>query len=605
MSNNTIQSKGSTRVNEDAAYDKKKIYDTGASADSSKKSISYDKGLDKKKHDMVDIEIGVFFDGTKNNMMNTDATTNKMFNPSFTKKTYDMVSQKLRDDLRELHLSRIKEDSSYGNDYTNVARMYKYYEPKPQIGGKLYVAGIGTSEGTKEGKSDGIQDDQDGYAFGSGPTGIVKRVEKACKDVVDIIDPLVEKHPRRKDKKKKIIDILVFDVFGFSRGAAAARHFIHEIHKAEPSFGKLGEALREKNIELRFLVIRFLGIYDTVSSFEDFGEEVNRNKSNAPDPVYGNIANSTVSKVISSVVTKPVTKLMTKTNPNFNNDIEDLKIDNIGMVKKMVHFTAGDEHRKYFALTTAKSHNNGKADELQFVEKMLPGAHSDIGGSYVDNMEENAMISRSIDINPLTLSSSFPYIVDLNDIETSSKNKQSLINEKEQLIRDGWYRYDNEKKQIEIIDDGLINKGRQRYKLIGKRLISNRYSFIPLHFMVELARKSGVEECFKNEAGLKQEYSIAGHSILSQIEGELRKVVFEDYPAFIFENLVNQALTKERGNKNTELYKTLRNEYLHWSAILEVGKTPRTIDYKGRFNADGKREREVFKSSPSLGKPGG
>ncbi|MBF7093677.1 DUF2235 domain-containing protein, partial [Flavobacterium sp. ALJ2] len=89
---------------------------------------------------------------------------------------------------------------------------------------------------------------------------------------------------------------LVLDVFGFSRGAAAARAFINEITKERytaskvwnaekkkynyydldlkkvekeqlPKRGHLGLLLEKKKIEINVLEIRFVGLYDTVSSY--------------------------------------------------------------------------------------------------------------------------------------------------------------------------------------------------------------------------------------------------------------------------------------------------------------------------------------------------
>ncbi|MGS0528326.1 hypothetical protein ACU8V7_27075 [Zobellia nedashkovskayae] len=42
----------------------------------------------------------------------------------------------------------------------------------------------------------------------------------------------MSKHGKKiKSFKKKQINTLTIDVYGFSRGAAAARNFVHEIHK--------------------------------------------------------------------------------------------------------------------------------------------------------------------------------------------------------------------------------------------------------------------------------------------------------------------------------------------------------------------------------------
>ena len=63
-----------------------------------------------------------------------------------------------------------------------------------------------------------------GPAFGMGSAGIMDGVKKA------IID--AEKKIFEKLKPNEIIGTITFDVFGFSRGAASARHFVHVVTHA-------------------------------------------------------------------------------------------------------------------------------------------------------------------------------------------------------------------------------------------------------------------------------------------------------------------------------------------------------------------------------------
>jgi hypothetical protein len=378
--------------------------------------------------------------------------------------------------------------------------------------------------GTTAGKAD----DTAGKAFGSGSSGIVKRVLEACEKSAKKIAKIAKNHPKLKSKDEPIkVDILAFDVFGFSRGSAAARHFVHEINKPEGEettptgkgssqtkkiarFGKLGEVLEGEKILVDHLVIRFLGIYDTVSSFASI-------------------------------------------NPGtwgFGNDVQDLSLDDIGMSKKMVHFTAADEHREYFSLTTARSNNDGKASELRFVEKMLPGAHSDIGGSYVDEMNEKASISTTT--------------TSIDDGFSNDNVIQKMMLEKNQLVEDGWYKLpeeNNPKNKIEFEEHRMGN--RIKYTLIGKRTLSNKYSFIPLHFMFKLGTESEVP--FKGN--IEGRYSIAGHELLERAKGKLEGIVFGGEPKWAF-------------SREDQFYKDLRAEYLHWSAVLVIGKTARIEDGK-------------------------
>ena len=110
----------------------------------------------------------------------------------------------------------------------------------------------------------------------------------------------------------------------------------------KPRHGMLGQELQKKNIPLRMLVIRFVGIYDTVSS-HGLG-------------------------VIFS----------------YDNDTKALGLDAIRKAKFTLHLTAADEHRRNFSLTDISSAlKAGRGKEFS-----LPGVHGDLGGSYNDGEKE-------------------------------------------------------------------------------------------------------------------------------------------------------------------------------------------------------------------------
>jgi outer membrane cobalamin receptor len=108
--------------------DKSKDYDGKKNPDEKfKKSISYDTGVEKKKKEWVQVEMGVFFDGTLNNMMNTDATTNKAIQTAGSALSQGIEAYEKQ---RSNALKAIEGDVSTGNDYTNVVRLFDFYEPK-------------------------------------------------------------------------------------------------------------------------------------------------------------------------------------------------------------------------------------------------------------------------------------------------------------------------------------------------------------------------------------------------------------------------------------------------------------------------------------------
>ncbi|RZK28789.1 MAG: hypothetical protein EOO63_10450 [Hymenobacter sp.] len=104
------------------------------------------------------------------------------------------------------------------------------------------------------------------------------------------------------------VNKVTIDVFGFSRGAAAARHFIaQKLNKKAPLAVRLGTADAE-------IKIRFVGIFDTVSSFGVNGVILERS------------------------------------------NVKELGLDlGTNVPEKVVHLTAGNEYRKNFSLTDITS----------------------------------------------------------------------------------------------------------------------------------------------------------------------------------------------------------------------------------------------------------
>jgi len=282
----------------------------------------------KKVTKTQDLIIGVFFDGTNNNKNNTKA-----------KEYYDKRArgEKLTPE-EEIsaeayrRYGRDHESSSYYNAWSNVARLHDVYPDNLAV----YVDGIGT---VKE-KSDELL----GAGFGTGDTGILGKVQEGCKKLAATID---------KECKNKEVPVLYLDVFGFSRGAAAARVFLNEISKkAMPlsvnqknKAGYLGYYLAQNGIKVSLIKVRFLGLFDTVSSYS----------------------------------------ALASAKPNFENDKTEIPLNNLSKANTVMHFIATDEHRNNFSLTKTTI---GK-------EKEFPGVHSDIGGSYNNGVETVAIIEKN------------------------------------------------------------------------------------------------------------------------------------------------------------------------------------------------------------------
>lgn len=271
----------------------------------------------------ITVEAAVFFDGTLNNRANTGHRLNAATNAK----------------SAAIFKSYGEADNSFANYYSNVAIMEFLNKnidgAKHQV--SVYVEGIGTT--------DDRGDTMQGYVMGSGYTGIVQKV-------LNGINLLTERLLKLPHARNEYIERVVIDVYGFSRGSAAARHFVSRktnLHRWQLFRTTLGNTLKIENPD--HIVFRFVGLYDTVSSFQE---------------VYGN----------------PL--LLNVGYHNFSNDVGELDLAMGGTVRKAVHLTAGDEYRSNFALTTiGTTVQAGKGYELQ-----LPGAHSDIGGGYAQTEAE-------------------------------------------------------------------------------------------------------------------------------------------------------------------------------------------------------------------------
>lgn len=276
--------------------------------------------------DGVNVRVSLFFDGTNNNKYNTESRLENE------KMTRGENFNKEKSDVYQKH----EGTDSYENDFSNVSRLFQFHQEdvsdaKNKVAAE-YVEGIATLENMGDLKYDGVT--------GAGSRGVPAKVKDACKQLAKRINKLAE---------FKDIDSLTIDVFGFSRGAAAARHFLYEITKGAgtrliqtgprqfieievPARGALGEALKENRIAFDGEIkIVFAGLFDTVASYKGF---------------------------------------------------EDLKLEAVGKAANVLHLTAMDERRHQFELV------NVSASKGASFEKTIPGVHADVGGSYNESITE-------------------------------------------------------------------------------------------------------------------------------------------------------------------------------------------------------------------------
>ncbi|KFF19215.1 T6SS phospholipase effector Tle1-like catalytic domain-containing protein [Chryseobacterium sp. JM1] len=390
------------------------------------------------------ITCGIFFDGTRNNLKNTEIRKKVQGKGEFR-------NISASEEERKIFEKYAKDDNSFGNDFTNVARKYMCTE---RANYSIYVEGIATID-----KAD---DEGGGFKYGRGKTGVVGKVRNGsqalARKVVDL-----------KKKDTESIELIV-DIFGFSRGAAAARNFAYNLqmgtyapkayyppvqgasridvdHETSefmsidkswvkdgklPEFGHFGTALLQAGLS-RELVdsmtvnVRFIGIYDTVASYD------------------------------------PTCLLI----PNFRKKVGELHLHQLGSPRKAVHFTAADEHRENFSLSRFLP-----VDLKTGIERNFPGVHSDVGGSYNHDVMSSAELSQSgYQPDPVEGVTEREYVW-LEKAYFSG----SLDAFRDELIEQGWFK----KEQLAI-------EAHWKYTLTGTRYLYRGYSFIPLHFMCDYA----------------------------------------------------------------------------------------------------------------------
>ncbi|WP_103070918.1 T6SS phospholipase effector Tle1-like catalytic domain-containing protein [Aquimarina sediminis] len=431
----------------------------------------------------VNVTAAVFFDGTANNRENTNIRLEyekmKRGEPH-----NEALVRKYRDFWWGTPWSPNK-TGSYDNDHSNISRVEPAYEAVDEENVKkfsVYIEGIGTeNEGS---------DSKIGMGLGTGSTGVRAKVKKGCEQVADKIDRIGEKN----------INVLTIETYGFSRGAAAARNFIHEITQRkgqvkevittgsgqygavsttviyyEVDNGALGEFLEQKGIKVKMVVIHFAGLFDTVASL----------------------------------------------GLSHDNNTAQLKLNAVKKSLYALQLAADDEHRSNFRLTDIRSTGN------RGVEKFLPGVHSDIGGGYVHNADEELRLEYTL--------------TDLGDLRA----------EREFLIEQGWYK----PNEIEVSDFWGTLTG-------NRKGLSNRYSYIPLQIMAKFSKDKGVNFIMSK---VTRTYPITA-------ELNSTKAILDDY---VFNDGVKMSYNNP---EHRILLKTLRNRYFHFSAHYSgIGMGPNRV----------------------------
>lgn len=319
-------------------------------------------GLEEEKEEeeldsrqTVTLRIGVFFDGTGNN------ASNSAIGAQCRASDIGLGQQEAQALVQRCEAHHLDPDSSYGNDVSNIWRLYDLYRDdsgQPLAEGanqavlRAYVTGIGTESGEKDslllGKS-----------IGRGDTGVAAKVDEGISLISQALDTFQQANP------SSMIGALELDIFGFSRGAAAARHFTNQV--LQRAQGPLGALHRQGKFVpgltfdwRRDVTINFIGLFDTVAAIGGWDDW-----ADPSDAINGDI----------NLYLAP------------------------DAARQVVHLVARDEYRRNFALNRVSPPHR---------EIVLPGAHSDLGGGYLPQAVERLYLARprlnwvSRETNPLS-----------------------------------------------------------------------------------------------------------------------------------------------------------------------------------------------------------
>lgn len=460
--------------------------------------------LEEEKPVGITLRIGVFFDGTLNNANNGELGL--LCGAAHPIKPEDL------DASCKPYMS--DPDSSYANDVSNIRKLWNLYffsdeiqdtGDKHQLFQRIYVDGIGTLSGQA--------DSMLGAGMGRGTSGVSGKVDDAFRDIQKNILRFSQAHPG-----SKIIN-LTFDTFGFSRGAAAARHFANQV--ALGANGPLAQTIKmlrgafHQTFSGEYqhdINMGFLGLFDTV-------------------PSVGGLAN--------------LGYIRSQTQPGLKLYLPRSLFPNV------VQLAARDEIRANFAL------NRVKPDHLEIT---LPGVHSDLGGGYFPESEENLLISpmQALDV-PVT-----------TDVKYTSIYRDAQ-QAKAQWEAKGW-----PSEMLEVVtpyvpglhpsqQDRLNPEKRVYAALQLKRPVRGELSRVYLRVMYEQAKLRGVKFNHLDDAD-------PNYAVPMEIQALCDRFVSGDYSTTSAED------------------RLLKLKYIHTSAnwnppTILLGSTPRTSAGLLYFNA--------------------
>lgn len=494
------------------------------------------------------VEFNVYFDGTWNSKFNSnwynDSNWYQSDRYSVDGKIYDHNDSSVEEKYRGMYKA---DETSFARAPTGVDQMNRAARTDDPYIIPLYVDGSGTTTPSDnpyaldnvnhyQGSEASMQSDSAfGSGLGRGGTGVYAKLEKMCEQVQNKLKAvgMATKVP---------IHIVMFDVYGFSRGAATARMFVHRVIKE-----KHGELLKDYKLDLtkHTVMVRFVGLFDTVSSI----------------------------------------------GTNHTNDVEG---DKQGLVfakgkitSKIVHLVAGHEFRQKFSVTSIQQ----AVARGYGLEVVLPGNHTDIGDGkdtkkkynedtkeyeFVGNVDEKTILQHkswsfsNMMTTParIVLGMVGDAIDDQNKM-IANMNKASLETAMQILLNQGWFVNKAKTEQAAEQKEIWIREASPYKMLEVSRTLNVGYPKVPTWIMLDLIKEAGAYR-FEDNLLIKYAISTTQDNYLENFYADMQQQVLARWKAnskdYISGNIVNNSqhtlpyITVSDPNLQSILF----NKYLQW-----------------------------------------
>ncbi|WP_330983669.1 MULTISPECIES: type VI secretion system tube protein TssD [Enterobacterales] len=393
---------------------------------------------DKRK---MKLTLGVFFDGTGNNAVNTQNMLTACTAAHYDLSDPDAESILARTVQENMGLSGVGA-TSYIGGYTNIHWLNTLYKTNlPIDSGQAQVAIYVEGVGTEAGKPDSMV----GLTLGVADTGVIAKTDLAVKQIAGAIKEVLRKLRPQLLGCELTVTAFQFDIFGFSRGAAAARHLANRIQNKDLA---IINAIRYGMGDVEYSgapagKTRFIGIFDTVAAIGTPQNGLNPHTANTGEV---------------NIVLRP------------------------GVAEKVFHITAQNECRFNFALNSVQP---------AWPELSLPGAHSDIGGGYLPMVRENVYLTRpAAETVPLSTPPQHTRVyhramAQLPALEASSAI--APIIRTHDISADTW---ENERMPAHHREG--MQKRAFAALVMKQRIVKNDWSKVVLRVMLDAAQEAGV-----------------------------------------------------------------------------------------------------------------